>query len=163
MTPWIIQIAPIVRRRLHSCCTSLVKKNKLPPRPKWTPEMEKELEEKFLHGGRGPGGQKINKSNSKVQLKHVPSGLVVECQETRSREHNRKIAREKMAFQLAVWTNGGNPIERQTALHEWEKQGKRSRERKSKNKHDRHEESRREERLRDMQEEQQLVESLFRD
>ncbi|SCU89015.1 LAFA_0E15742g1_1 [Lachancea sp. 'fantastica'] len=162
MTLRILKLAPVAHRGLHSCCVQLVKKNKLPPRPKWMAEMEKDLEEKFLHGGRGPGGQKINKSNSKVQLRHGPSGIVVECQETRSRENNRKIAREKLALQLAVWSNGGSPIERQTALHEWEKQGKRSRERKSKEKHGRHEIERQEERLREMQEEEQLVEALLR-
>ncbi|SCV00520.1 LAME_0G10264g1_1 [Lachancea meyersii CBS 8951] len=162
MTPRLLRIAPTVRHQLHSCTTTLVKKNKLPPRPKLTVEIEPELEEKFLHGGRGPGGQKINKCNSKVQLKHVPSGIVVECQETRSREQNRKIAREKLALQLAIWQNGGNPTARQTALHEWEKQGKRSRERKSRDKHDRHGDARRQERLKEVQEEEQLLESLLR-
>ncbi|KAJ2970164.1 hypothetical protein NUW58_g9779 [Xylaria curta] len=55
----------------------------LPPRPK--PPPEEEIEESFLKGS-GPGGQKINKTNSAVQLKHTPTGLVVKCQATRSRQ-----------------------------------------------------------------------------
>ncbi|CUM66989.1 uncharacterized protein PRCAT00004676001 [Priceomyces carsonii] len=78
---------------------SIPKKNKLPPRPKWL-IIEDELEENFLKGGRGPGGQKINKSNSKVQITHKPSGIVVTCQYSRSQEQNRKRAREILALKL---------------------------------------------------------------
>jgi protein subunit release factor B len=53
----------------------------------------------FIKGG-GRGGQKINKTNSKVQLKHIPTGIVVECQASRSREENRKRARELLALQV---------------------------------------------------------------
>lgn len=75
------------------------KKNKLPPRPLWYVK-EDEIEEVFLKGGRGPGGQKINKTNSKVQLTHKPTGIVVTCQQSRSQEQNRKKAREILALKL---------------------------------------------------------------
>ncbi|CAK7892238.1 hypothetical protein CAAN1_19S02058 [[Candida] anglica] len=78
---------------------ALPKKHKLPPRPKWL-IVESEIDEKFLKGGRGPGGQKINKTNSKVQLTHIPTGLVVTCQYSRSQEGNRKRAREILAHKL---------------------------------------------------------------
>lgn len=54
--------------------------------------LDSEIIENFVHGS-GPGGQKINKTASAVQLKHLPTGIVVKCQETRSRTQNRKIAR----------------------------------------------------------------------
>ena len=60
---------------------------------------EEEITESFLKGS-GPGGQKINKTSSAVQLKHVPTGLVVKCQETRSREQNRQLARRTLAERL---------------------------------------------------------------
>lgn len=41
--------------------------------------------------GSGPGGQKINKTEIVAVCRHVPSGMVVRCQETRSRERNREI------------------------------------------------------------------------
>jgi hypothetical protein len=70
---------------------------------------EKDLEETFVRGvynaivlyfgfltchiGSGPGGQSINKTQNNVQLLHKPTGVRVSCQETRSLEQNRKIAR----------------------------------------------------------------------
>lgn len=82
----------------------LLKKNELPPRPKWL-IVEEEIKEVFLKGGRGPGGQKINKSNSKVQLTHIPTGTVVTCQYSRSQEQNRKKAREILALKLEELQN----------------------------------------------------------
>ena len=37
---------------------------------------ESDLVETFQRGG-GPGGQSVNKSNSLVLLKHIPTGIVV--------------------------------------------------------------------------------------
>lgn len=78
---------------------AIPKMNKLPPRPLWLIN-EDELKEEFIKGGRGPGGQKINKTNSKVQLTHLPTGIVVTCQQSRSQELNRKKAREILALKL---------------------------------------------------------------
>ena len=61
--------------------------------------LESEIAESFLKGT-GPGGQKINKTSSAVQLKHLPTGIVVKCQETRSREQNRKLARRILSDKL---------------------------------------------------------------
>jgi len=58
-----------------------------------------EIEENFLKGT-GPGGQKINKTSSAVQLKHLPTGIVVKCQLTRSRSQNRKMARQQLGEKL---------------------------------------------------------------
>jgi protein subunit release factor B len=60
---------------------------------------EEDLEERFVLGS-GSGGQKINKTSSCVYLKHLPSGHEVSCQETRSREKNREIARERLCEHL---------------------------------------------------------------
>lgn len=91
---------------LSTSCVNyaIPKKNKMPPRPKWL-IVEEEIDEAFLKGGRGPGGQKINKSNSKVQLTHKPTGLVVTCQYSRSQEQNRKRAREILALKLEELQN----------------------------------------------------------
>jgi protein subunit release factor B len=56
---------------------------------------EEDLHESFILGS-GSGGQKINKTNSCVFLKHLPSGLQTKCQESRSRETNRYLAREAL-------------------------------------------------------------------
>ncbi|KAG8666314.1 hypothetical protein FPOAC2_11425 [Fusarium poae] len=75
----------------------------LPPRPK--PPPESEIEESYVKGS-GPGGQKINKTNSAVQLKHIPTGIVVKSQATRSRDQNRKHARELLAQRVDELRNG---------------------------------------------------------
>ncbi|SCU84096.1 LAMI_0C06216g1_1 [Lachancea mirantina] len=148
------------KRNLHSHMVANIKKRQLPPRPKFSPDWETELEEKFLHGGRGPGGQKINKCNSKVQLRHLPSGIVVECQETRSRDQNRKIAREKLALKISQWQNDGIAAARNEAMHQWGKQSKRSKEKKSREKHVKHRALRDEQELERIQEEQRLLELI---
>ncbi|KAI1812885.1 RF-1 domain-containing protein [Poronia punctata] len=79
------------------------KQTQLPPRPK--PPPEDEIEESFLKGS-GPGGQKINKTNSAVQLKHIPTGIVVKSQATRSRSQNRTIARQLLADKLDDMARG---------------------------------------------------------
>lgn len=60
---------------------------------------EADLVEKFILGS-GSGGQKINKTSSCVYLKHVPSGIEVKCQKTRSRELNRLHARRDLCEKL---------------------------------------------------------------
>ncbi|EFW99807.1 peptidyl-tRNA hydrolase domain containing protein [Grosmannia clavigera kw1407] len=75
----------------------------MPPRP--PPPPEDEIEEMFVKGT-GPGGQKINKTNSAVQLIHRPTGIVVKSQATRSRSQNRTIARQVLAARLDELHNG---------------------------------------------------------
>lgn len=50
----------------------------------------------------GPGGQKKNKTESSVRIRHRPSGLVRIATESRSQARNRLVALERMHRALEV-------------------------------------------------------------
>jgi protein subunit release factor B len=54
--------------------------------------VEGDFREKFILGS-GKGGQKVNKTSSCVSLKHIPTGIEVKCQRSRSQDLNRYYAR----------------------------------------------------------------------
>src|SRR5882762_7768767 len=54
-----------------------------------------DLKESFARSS-GPGGQHVNKVSTAVTLKHLPSGLAVTVQDSRSQARNRELALERL-------------------------------------------------------------------
>ena len=92
---------------------------------------EEDLDESFILGG-GPGGQKTNKTSSVVRLSHEPSGLMVRCGETRSRETNRWLARRSLAEAILERDNRRKSEARQAAEKVRRQKRRRSRRQKQK-------------------------------
>lgn len=73
---------------------------------------EEDLSESFIRGT-GPGGQKINKTSSTVQIVHLPSGIEVRCQAGRSQSANRRQARIELCTRLEADRAAARLAERQ--------------------------------------------------
>ena len=56
---------------------------------------EPDIEETFVRSG-GAGGQHVNKTSTCVQLRHLPTGLSVKVQKSRSQSLNRFYARRHL-------------------------------------------------------------------
>lgn len=87
--------------------------------------------EKFIKGS-GPGGQKINKTASCVYLKHLPSGIEVKCQKTRSQSLNRYYARWELCQKIANAILGEKTKRQQEAERIRRQKRRRSRKQKEK-------------------------------
>lgn len=66
---------------------------------------ERDIEESFVRSS-GPGGQKVNKTSTCVQLTHLPTGLTVKCQRERSQSLNRHLARRLLLDKIEKMQKG---------------------------------------------------------
>jgi len=85
--------------RIHTSTASVAV---LPVYPKLDVSIdEKDVEMSFTRSG-GAGGQNVNKVETAVILKHIPTGIVVRCQSERSQLKNREKAMQILRAKIEV-------------------------------------------------------------
>jgi protein subunit release factor B len=68
--------------------------------PESDEELLRECEVETFRSG-GPGGQHVNKVETGVRLRHIPSGVVVNCREERSQHRNKTNCLRKLRDEVA--------------------------------------------------------------
>jgi ribosome-associated protein len=62
-------------------------------------DLENEVEVTVYQAG-GPGGQHRNRTYSAVRLRHIPTGIIVTCADTRSQLRNKRLALQRLRRRL---------------------------------------------------------------
>src|SRR6266436_10349290 len=67
--------------------------------PESDPDLLRECEVDTFRSS-GPGGQHVNKTESAVRLRHIPSGVVVTSQQHRSQHQNKVLCLQKLRAKI---------------------------------------------------------------
>lgn len=85
--------------------------------------LEEDIAETFVKSS-GKGGQNVNKSNTCVNLKHIPSGITVKFDRERSQILNRFFARRELVNRIEA-VRLGKESDDQKRIYKLKKQKKR--------------------------------------
>lgn len=88
------------------------KEEKLYERMKELGISEEDIKETFIRSG-GPGGQSVNKTATCVQIKHIPTGIIIKSQEGRSQGLNRFLARRMLVSRIEQTLLGNESLEQE--------------------------------------------------
>ena len=95
----LVRISPFnAKKQRHTSFALVDVTPKLPPLQEMEiPESDLEID--FTNAG-GPGGQNVNKRETAVRIKHIPSGITVRVEQERSQAQNKELALEILRGKL---------------------------------------------------------------